>query len=144
MDKETLKCLLNFYLVFHVKNLLILRVYLENFVDFLLLFDFAENSKKMLAKIPMFECYLDEFQSKGNYYVKNPIHFHSKCNNKHHYVLFCEKHPHGANPIPQMIGKRCTCTTGCSHQICLFCANVRYFIYFRCFKLCVKKIAVSI
>ena len=70
----------------------------------------------MLAKILMCKCYLNKFQSEGNEHVKKLTHFHCKCKDKHLlYILFCEKHPHGGDLIPQMIGKRCTCANGCSH-----------------------------
>ena len=90
----------------------------------------------MLSKIIMCECYYEQFSSKGHEYVKKIIHFYCKCKEKHLiYVLTCGKHPYIGNPIPQMTGKKCTCATTCSYEICEFCCSGRYLLNFRCFKL---------
>ena len=102
--------------------------------------------KKMLAKILMCSCYVQKFHSERNDYVKKLIHFHFKCEEKHLlYVLFCEKHPHGSLPTPE-IEKECTCGTASANDVCDFCVQIqiKYLLNFRCYKLCLERIPTSI
>ena len=98
----------------------------------------------MLAKILMCRCYVEKSHSEGNEYVKNFTQFHCRCNEKHLlYVLFCEKHPHGSLPTPEM-EKECTCATRPANDICDFCVQIKYLLNFKCYKLCLEKIPASI
>ena len=74
----------------------------------------------MLAKILMYRCYVEKFQSEGNEYVKKLSHFHCKCKEEHLlYVLLRKKHPHGYLPTPE-IEKECTYATASANDFAIF------------------------
>ena len=88
--------------------------------------------------------YLDKFNSEGNEYVKRLIHFHCKCADDHLlYVLFCKEHPYGSPSVPGMQNE-CKCATTFANDICDFCIQVKYLLNFKCYKLCLERISVSI
>ena len=92
----------------------------------------------------MCSCYVEKFHSEGNEYVKKLTHFHCKCKEKHLlYVLFCDKHPYGSALIPQM-EKKYTCATASALDVCDFCVQVKYLLNFKSYKVCLKRISVSI
>ena len=47
-----------------------------------------EKKKMFLSKILMCECYVDQFQSEGNEYVKKLTHFHCKFKDEHVLYFF--------------------------------------------------------
>ena len=50
----------------------------------------------------MCPCYRENFQSEGNFWIKDLINFHCKCPAEHeHLVHFCEHHPFGKS-IPSI------------------------------------------
>ena len=129
-------------------NLLIQLVCLKKYVDNLLLnlsyFLIFAGSKIMLAKVLMCTCYVEKFHAEDNEYVKRLVHFHCKWRDKHIlYVLFYDKHPYGAPPIPQM-EKSCMCATSVAQDVLAFCDQVEHLLNFRAYKLCMKRIPTSI
>ena len=102
-----------------------------------------KKKKMFLSKILMCECYVDQFQSEGNEYVKKLTHFHCKCKDEHLlYILFCENYPYGHTPVLE--DKKCTCATICATDVCNFCIHVKYLLNFKCYKYCVEKIPENI
>ena len=98
----------------------------------------------MLAKILMCRCYVEKFHSEGNEYGKNLTHFYCKCEEDHLlFILFCEKHTHGSLPTPEM-EKECTCATASANHVCDFCVQIKYLLNFKCYKLYLERIPVSI
>ena len=72
----------------------------------------------------MCECYVDQFQSEGNEYLKKLTHFHCKCKDEHLlYILFCENYPYGHTPVLE--DKKCTCATISGTDVCNFCILVK-------------------
>ena len=91
----------------------------------------------------MCKCFFDKFNSEGNEYVKKLINFRCKCKNDHLiYVLFCKEHPYVSSPIPRM-KEKCECATAFANDICDFCIQVKYLLYFKCYKFCLERILVS-
>ena len=98
----------------------------------------------MLAKILMYRCYVEKFQSEGNKYVKKLSHFHCKCKEEHLlYVLLRKKHPHGYLPTPEIV-KECTYATASANDICNFCIQIKYLLNLKCDKICLEIIPVRI
>ena len=72
----------------------------------------------------MCECYVDQFQSEGNEYVKKLTHFHCKCKDEHLlYILFCENYPYGHTQVLE--DKKCTCAIISGTDVCNFCIHVK-------------------
>ena len=102
------------------------------------------NSEKGLAKILMRRCYFDKFNSEGNEFVKKLTDFYCKCADEHLlHILFCKEHPYGSPSVPGM-QKECKCVTAFANNICDFCIQVKYLLNFKCYKLCLERIPVSI
>ena len=76
--------------------------------------------------------------------MKKITHFHCKCKDVEHlvYVLFCDIHPYGCNPLLE--DKKCTCASISPTDVCNFCIHVKYLLNFKSCKLCVEKIPESI
>ena len=87
---------------------------------------------------------VEKFHAEGNNYIKKLTHFHCKCKEDHAlYALFCEKDPHGHVPTPEMENE-CTCATVSANDICDFCNQIKYLLIYKCYKLCLERIPVSI
>ena len=96
----------------------------------------------MLVQILLCGCKVEKFHQEQNEHVKKWCNFQCHCDDIHLFVYSSKAHLFVASRIQEM-DFHCTCAKIRSNSICNFCVQARYFLNFRAYKICGKKIPLG-
>ena len=101
---------------------------------------FNFKAQKIPTKVLMCSCNVNKFHQEENEYIKKLCHFYCHCRDEHQtFVYTCKVHPFIAARA-QGMESRCSCAKKGPTWVFDFCIQVKYFINFGAYKICLKSI----
>ena len=94
----------------------------------------------MLVQILMCGCKVEKFHREQNEHVKKWCNFQYHCDDSHLLFMYSSKANLFVASRIQEMDFHCACAKIRSNSICNFCVQARYFLNFRAYKICGKKI----